>query len=124
MSEIVLSDDARRILWRWTADDFYIRISPFTSTWLYPTKPHKIRWSVSVEFRGLPYQSWMDSGRDLDSIIISLGEKIPRRRIMQPGYKPATKRGKNNQNYDSPTAPLGKKDAVTRVKLSRKKSKK
>jgi hypothetical protein len=115
-----LSLDARKALRRWTADDFYIEIRPFTSTYLRPTEPHNVDWSVTVEFRSTDRQVWTDSGRKLDDVILRLAPKIPRRRKLQPGYEPATNRGKNNLLALTPTAPLGLDDAKHLMKRKAK----
>lgn len=122
-----LSKEAERIISEWAADDYYTYIRPITSTYTKPNKPHKVVWAVAVEMRAVEYQRWHDDGDDLDEVIRSLGEVVPRRKTIQKGYKPAGKKGRpSHLGPFAPAGPLRTNDMIeddVKAKREAKKSK-
>lgn len=100
-----LPKDCRKAVSNWTADEFYVYFRPTTSCYLHPSKPHEIVWNVLVEFRAVDWQQWRASGPSLVECIRELDEKIPRRKKLQPGFKPSGKDGR--ANWLGPFAPAG-----------------
>jgi hypothetical protein len=88
-----LSAEARKIISRWARDEAYVYMRPLTSKWIDPTKKHRVYWKVQVEIRTAPPGRWDAEGYDLNEVILSLGQKVPRRRIPNPGFDPKTKDG-------------------------------
>jgi hypothetical protein len=86
VSEIVLSDEARKAISRWTRDEFYVYIRPVTSRFLDRSSKHKIYWQVSVEYRHVDFRSRRAEGYDLNDVILTLAKDVPRRKDIQPGY--------------------------------------
>lgn len=109
MSEIVLSDEARKLISRWARDEFYIYIRPLTSRLIDRSKPHKVYWQVSVEYRYVEYKSIRGEGYDLNQIILDLGPRVPRRKDKQPGYLGA---------QEKPAGEFGKKKSKKKVKAT------
>lgn len=132
MSEIVLGDEARRAVSRWTRDDFYVHIRPVTSTYFRPNDPHRLHWNVTVEFRHMDYKRWISSGPDLEACILELAETIPKRQKLQKGYVSAGKHGRpSHLGMIAPSGPLYSNKAIEDVaeemrekKSSKKKRKK
>lgn len=86
MSDLIISDEARRLLSKWSRDEFYIYIRPLTSRLIDRSTKHKLYWQVSVEYRYVEYKSIRGEGYDLNQIILDLAPKVPRRKNKQPGY--------------------------------------
>lgn len=95
-----LSEQAKKYISRWTKDEFYVYIRPVSSRFSEPDKKHRTLWAVSVEYRFVEYKQWRSEGEDLDAVICELGEKIPRRKQFQPGYKGGNP--KNNPGWLAP----------------------
>ena len=85
-----LSGKAKKALRNWTADGYYIHISPTSIRWYRPDDEHRLFWSVSVEYRNTRWTIWDAKGDNLDLILRELGEKIPRRSTIESGFVPAT----------------------------------
>lgn len=141
MSDLIISDEARRLISKWTRDEFYVYIRPITSRFIDRSQKHKVYWQVSVEYRRVDYHSIRGEGYDLNQIILDLGPKVPRRKVDQPNYigaqeKPAGKRSKKTKitkddeikDHDRPrkrTKPAKKQKAdVIDIKTKKKLKKK
>jgi hypothetical protein len=133
VSEIVLSDEARKAISRWTRDEFYVYIRPLTSRLINRSKPHKIYWQVSVEYRYVEFKMRRGEGYDLNEVILTLDKEVPRRKDAQPGYlgvqeKPAGETGKKSKKkkvaqYESEAKEMTGKPREDKKKSKKKKSK-
>lgn len=82
-----LTKDSRKILSRFAKDEFYVYIRPMTSRFIDRSKKHKLYWVVSVEFRRVDgMKTFRGEGYDLNEVLADLGERVPRRKEVQPGY--------------------------------------
>lgn len=72
--------DVRKILKRWTKMGAYVYMRPISSTYVDASKPHRIYWRVQVELRAVPPGRWNGEGYNLDDVIRSLNEEVPRNR--------------------------------------------
>lgn len=97
--------DCRKIISRWTRDDYYIYFRPITSCYAKPKEPHHVVWVLLVEFRNVNWHQWRAEGPNLDECIRELDEQIPRRVKLDPGYKPNGKHGRGS--HLGPYAPAG-----------------
>lgn len=117
--------DCRKIISRWTRDDLYVYMRPISSHWIDADAKHSVYWSVLVEYRNVEWQQWRAEGPDLADCIRNLAEQIPRRRVMDPGWRPGKSGG-----WLAPKAVEAKAEAHTKKqnaklkKISAKSSKK
>lgn len=81
-----LTPAARKVLRRWTIDDYYVYLHP-TASIREDGDKLTLYWNVSVEFRFVEWKQWRGEGFDLSAVIMEMNEKIPRRKKMQPEYR-------------------------------------
>lgn len=87
MNAYELSPEARKIIARFSRDEFYVYIRPTTSRYAEPSKKEGQWWVVSVQIRALPPQEFREEGRSLDEAIRRLGRVVPRRKDL-PNWRP------------------------------------
>lgn len=88
-----LPPDCRKIISRWTRDDYYVYFRPISSHWLDPKAKHTVYWNILVEYRNVEWRQWRAEGPDLADCIRKLAEEIPRRRAVDPGWRPGKSGG-------------------------------
>lgn len=116
--------DCRKIISRWTRDDYYIYFRPITSCYTKPNEPHHVVWVLLVEFRNVNWQQWRAEGPNLDECIRELDQQIPRRRKLDRGYKPHGKDGRGSSlgSY-APAGPLKTNDSLEAIADKQRSSK-
>ena len=84
-----LSPESKKIIGRFSRDQFYVYIRPTTSLFAEPSKKEGQWWVVSVQIRAMPPREFRGEGRVLDEVIRKMGQEVPRRKDLDT-YKPIT----------------------------------
>lgn len=113
--------DCRKILSRWSGQEYYVYLRPLTSKLVDASKKHTTYWVVSVEYRAMPPGHWRAEGYSLAEVIRELDQTVPRRRgghridqRRQPGLNAPAKAQKRAQR-------LAREDRETQKPKRRKK---
>jgi hypothetical protein len=88
-----LTAEARKILKRWAAQDFYVYIRPMSGVYAGGKKKSQIFWSISVEYRGVEWQQIRGEGWNISKLIVEMSGRVPNRERIQPGYEPGKETG-------------------------------
>lgn len=88
-----LPSDVRKILSRWARDDYYVYLRPMSSAYVDPGKKETTYWVVSVEYRAVEFKQVKGEGYDLCEVLRKMAPDVPRRRDVQPGYRPGKTTG-------------------------------
>lgn len=88
-----MTPEARKILKRWVAQDFYVYMRPMSAVYAGGKDPKAIHWCVSVEYRGVEWRQIRGEGSDLSKVVVEMSGRVPNRHREQPGYKPGKDTG-------------------------------
>lgn len=82
-----LGSEARKIIGRFSRDEYYVYIRPTTSLYAEPTKEAGQWWVVVVQIRSVPPHEFRAEGRSFNDVILELGERVPRRKDLDSHRK-------------------------------------
>lgn len=95
--------DCRKILSRWSAQEYYIYLRPITSKFLDRSKKHTIYWKGQVQYRTTPPGLWSAEGFSLAEVIRELDAVVPKLRrnytaTLKDGWLAPTRKSKGRNS--------------------------
>lgn len=113
-----LTAEAKKVLKRWSASDWYVYIRPLSSKYHDPQAPEQVYWAVSVDCRVMKgngaLTSFRGEGYDISEVITKLALEVPRRGKGYVAERPAY------NGWLVPEAELKRQQAIAAKKTKKK----